>query len=723
MTDSQKKNRVSRMVNKDFDAGFKFVGSQREYMEDKWNDLAKYCKKKAKTSLDDKIAKVRKERRERDGVEIVLSGSDDEDTDESLSDDELIADDIKTKERDARRKQKRLAKNPDAADTGIDITMEEDPDKEEFFDDAPIYDEKASFTSMNLSRPLLKAIEEMRFVHPTPIQAATIPVALLGRDICGCAATGTGKTAAYMLPVLERLLYRPKEVAVTRVLCLVPTRELGVQVYQVSKQLAQFTSIDIALSVGGLDLKTQESMLRKNPDIVIATPGRLIDHIKNTPTFSLESIEVLILDEADRMLAESFFEQMKEIIKSCARTRQTLLFSATMTDQVNQLAAVSLDKPLKVFVDSNKVVAWNLRQEFVRLRAGKECDREALLATLVCRSFRDHTMVFIQTKQQCHRLHIMLGLLGVRVGELHGNMSQPLRLDTLKRFKEDEIDVLLATDVAARGLDIRGVKTVINFTMPTTIEHYIHRVGRTARAGRAGRSVSIAGEAERKMVKEIVRRARDPVKSRVVPIEIVEKYRKKLATIEVDVKVVLEEEIADREIAKLENRTNQLQNKMSNNPQDPNRVWFQSKKERDEEKKKLMEENKKMTKTKQKKKAAAMIPVDPQEARERKQQDIEADFLVRQAKKNRKPKKMTVFSEDKKKSVNIKKGKVKSSFDADLSRKKGGSGGGGGGRDFSKKMTVFSEDKKKSVNIKKGKAKSSFDADLSARLWYPQLLH
>jgi len=680
-----KKNRVSRMVNKDFDAGFKFVGSQREYMEDKWNDLAKYCKKKAKTSLDDKIAKVRKERRERDGVEIVLSGSDDEDTDESLSDDELIADDIKTKERDARRKQKRLAKNPDAADTGIDITMEEDPDKEEFFDDAPIYDEKASFTSMNLSRPLLKAIEEMRFVHPTPIQAATIPVALLGRDICGCAATGTGKTAAYMLPVLERLLYRPKEVAVTRVLCLVPTRELGVQVYQVSKQLAQFTSIDIALSVGGLDLKTQESMLRKNPDIVIATPGRLIDHIKNTPTFSLESIEVLILDEADRMLAESFFEQMKEIIKSCARTRQTLLFSATMTDQVNQLAAVSLDKPLKVFVDSNKVVAWNLRQEFVRLRAGKECDREALLATLVCRSFRDHTMVFIQTKQQCHRLHIMLGLLGVRVGELHGNMSQPLRLDTLKRFKEDEIDVLLATDVAARGLDIRGVKTVINFTMPTTIEHYIHRVGRTARAGRAGRSVSIAGEAERKMVKEIVRRARDPVKSRVVPIEIVEKYRKKLATIEVDVKVVLEEEIADREIAKLENRTNQLQNKMSNNPQDPNRVWFQSKKERDEEKKKLMEENKKMTKTKQKKKAAAMIPVDPQEARERKQQDIEADFLVRQAKKNRKPKKMTVFSEDKKKSVNIKKGKAKSSFDADLSRKKGGSGGGDGGRDFSKK--------------------------------------
>merc|ERR1712032_1479220 len=342
-----------------------------------------------------------------------------------------------TKEGDAKRKQRKRKKNPEASETGVDIQVERDPDEEdEYFDSAPTYDDTASFYTMNLSRPLLKAIEELRYVHPTPIQAATIPVALLGRDICGCAATGTGKTAAYMLPVLERLLYRPVESARTRVLVLVPTRELGVQVYQVTRQLAQFTSVEVALSVGGLDLKTQESLLRRNPDIVIATPGRLIDHVKNTPTFSLENIEVLILDEADRMLEEAFMEQMKEIVRSCSRTRQTLLFSATMTD---------------------------------------------------------HTMVFIQTKAQCHRLHIVLGLLGVRVGELHGNMSQPQRMETLQRFKEEQLDVLLATDVAARGLDIRGVKTVINFTMPTTLEHYIHRVGRTARAGRAGRSVSLAG--------------------------------------------------------------------------------------------------------------------------------------------------------------------------------------------------------------------------------------
>ena len=501
------------------------------------------------------------------------------------------------------------------------------------------------------------------------MQSATIPVALLGRDICGCAATGTGKTAAYMLPVLERLLYRPATDAVTRVLVLVPTRELGVQVYQVTRQLAQFTSIEIALSVGGLDLKVQENMLRKNPDIVIATPGRLIDHVKNTPSFGLESIEVLILDEADRMLDECFLEQMKEIVKSCSRTRQTLLFSATMTDQVEQLATVSLNKPVKVFVDSNKVVAWNLRQEFVRLRSGKEEDREALLSSLVCRTFRDHTMIFIQTKAQCHRLHIMLGLLGVRVGELHGNMSQPQRLETLKRFKEEELDVLLATDVAARGLDISGVKTVINYTMHTTLEHYIHRVGRTARAGRAGRSVSIAGEGERKMVKEIVKRARDPVKSRTVNVDVVEKYKKKLVKLEEDIKRVLEEETAEREIAKLENRAGKLQNRINGEQDD--RTWFQTKQQRKEEKQKLKQQQKDPTFTKRKmrKKIIDTKKVkDPAEAKALKEAQHDYEYIHRDAKRKRKKPRIKMFDEDDNDNVPkpAKKKAKKSSFASEL---------------------------------------------------------
>ena len=225
-------------------------------------------------------------------------------------------------------------------------------------------------------------------------------------------------------------------------------------------------------------------MLRKNPDVVIATPGRLVDHIKNTPSFTLETVECLILDEADRLLDECFLDQMKEIVKSCAPKRQTMLFSATMTDQVNELALVSLKSPVKIFVDSNKAVAFNLRQEFLRIRSGLESKQEAILAALLTRTFTDHVIVFIRTKQQCQRMHIILGLLGLRAAQLHGNMSQAQRLQSLKQFKDEEIDILLTTDVAARGLDISGVQTVINFQLPDTLEHYIHRVGRTARAGK-----------------------------------------------------------------------------------------------------------------------------------------------------------------------------------------------------------------------------------------------
>ncbi|VEN57793.1 unnamed protein product [Callosobruchus maculatus] len=551
--------------NTDFDTGFDFLTSVEEYNEDKWNDLSKYVKRKAKYKTDDKISKVRQKRslEEQDKIE-----------DESpakeqiyLSDDELKHDKIKVK-------QKKIKKQKE---TEADI----------FFEDVDIDTKDASFYQMNLSRPLLKAISQMKFVHPTTIQAATIPIALEGRDICGCAATGTGKTAAYMLPTLERLLYRPSSgIPVTRVLVLVPTRELGVQVYQVTKQLCQFTDIQIGLAVGGLDLKTQETVLRKNPDIVIATPGRLIDHLKSTPSFNLDAVEVLILDEADRMLDEYFAEQMNEIIKQCSRTRQTMLFSATMSEEVENLAAVSLSKPIRLFVDSNKNVAYNLRQEFIRIRAERESDREPILAALVCRVFKEHCMVFVQTKKQAHRLHIMLGLLGLKVAELHGNLSQPQRLEALERFKTKTVDILVATDVAARGLDIPGVQTVINFVMPVTIEHYIHRVGRTARAGRAGVSVSLAGESERKIVKEVIKNARNPVKNRIIPPDVLEKYRNKLEKLEPEIAEILQEEYNERQLSKVENQVNRAE-KLLKGEAEEKRPWFQTKKQRQEEKNRL----------------------------------------------------------------------------------------------------------------------------------------
>lgn len=278
---------MRRKKKEEFSNSFEFVSSIKEYNHDTWDDLMKYVKRKARTKTDDKIAEVLKNRDDEENEALLNDDDDEENEDEiQLSDDEMKHDNLRLKEKRKKKQRKGLDK-PDS---------EDENDEGDFFEEADGSDTVQSFYQMNLSRPLMRAIGVLGYVHPTPIQAATIPIALLGRDICGCAATGTGKTAAYMLPTIERLLYRPaNNQTVTRVLVLVPTRELGAQVYQVTKQLCQFTSIDIGLAIGGLDVKAQEQVLRQNPDVVIATPGRLIDHIKNTPSFTLDSIEVKLI--------------------------------------------------------------------------------------------------------------------------------------------------------------------------------------------------------------------------------------------------------------------------------------------------------------------------------------------------------------------------------------------------------------------------------------------
>eukprot|EP00117_Sycon_ciliatum_P002158 scpid38468/ scgid1211/ Probable ATP-dependent RNA helicase DDX27; DEAD box protein 27 len=482
--------------------------------------------------------------------------------------------------------------------------------KDEFFEQPPPQVVTSTFMEMNLSRPLLKAISRLGYVHPTPIQTATIPIALAGKDICACAATGTGKTAAFILPILERLLFRPQE-SMTRVLVLLPTRELAVQVHAVATSLAEHTSVTACLAAGGLDMRQQEAALRKIPDIVIATPGRLVDHLHNTPSFSLTGVEILVLDEADRMLQEHFQEQLHEILRVCYRGRQTMLFSATMTDEVEELISLSLNQPVRLFINNNTQVAAKLQQEFVRIRSHREDSRAAIVAAMCCRSFSGHVIIFVNTKVLAHRLRIQLGLLGLNVEELHGDLTQLQRLEALESFKKAEVDYLIATDLASRGLDISGVKTVINFSMPSSIKQYVHRVGRTARAGKSGRSVSLVGEKERKMLKQIIKDSGRSVKVRVVAPEVIEKFGKKLTDIEPKVKTILKQEAEEKEVRKAEMEVGKAQNMIDHREEifsRPKRKWLATKDDHKMPPKKKAKEDQSMP---PKKKAKEDQPMPP----------------------------------------------------------------------------------------------------------------
>ena len=281
-----------------------------------------------------------------------------------------------------------------------------------------------SFQSMSLSRPILRGLAAVGFSEPTPIQKKTIPIALEGKDVVGGAVTGSGKTAAFIIPILERLLYRPKKVPTSRVAILMPTRELAVQCFSVAKKLASFTDISFCQLVGGFSLREQEAVLRNRPDVIIATPGRFIDHMQNSASFTVDTLEILVLDEADRMLEDGFADELNEILTTIPKSRQTMLFSATMTDTVDKLIRVGLNRPVRLMVDARKQTVGTLVQEFVRLRPGREGKRLGYLMYLCQDIFTDRTIIFFRQKKEAHRVRIIFGLCGIKAAELHGSMSQ-----------------------------------------------------------------------------------------------------------------------------------------------------------------------------------------------------------------------------------------------------------------------------------------------------------
>ncbi|XP_075039009.1 putative ATP-dependent RNA helicase DDX47 [Mixophyes fleayi] len=344
--------------------------------------------------------------------------------------------------------------------------------------------ETKTFQDLGVTDVLCETCEQLGWKQPTKIQIEAIPVALQGRDIIGLAETGSGKTGAFALPILQTLLESPQRLYA---LVLTPTRELAFQISEQFEALGSSIGVKSAVIVGGIDMMSQALALAKKPHIVIATPGRLIDHLENTKGFNLRAVKYLVMDEADRILNMDFETEVDKILKVIPRDRKTFLFSATMTKKVQKLERAALRDPVKCAVSSKYQTVDKLQQFYIFIPSKfKDSYLVYILNELAGNSF----MIFCSTCNNTHRVALLLRSLGFTAIPLHGQMSQNKRLGSLNKFKAKSRSILLATDVASRGLDIPHVDVVINFDIPTHSKDYIHRVGRTARAGRSGKAIT-----------------------------------------------------------------------------------------------------------------------------------------------------------------------------------------------------------------------------------------
>lgn len=415
----------------------------------------------------------------------------------------------------------------------------------DFFDtETPLPNEVESFEELGLTHSITRALKKIGFEVPTPVQSKTIPIALQGKDICASAVTGSGKTAAFLIPTIERLLRTglKSDENQTRAVVLSPTRELAAQTFSVLSQLIQYTTLTALLLTGGTtNPRDEEEKLLRCPDFIIATPGRLVDHLKNCENFTLENVLVLVLDEADRLLQEGFQSQIEEIHKAIPEEAQSLLVTATMNSPVTRLAEMALKHPVRIALDDVFQVAKTLKQEFIRCT--KE-NRNATLVAVCSRLCTKRTIIFAKTKKVVHYLYTLFKVLGMPVAELQGNMSQIRRYEAHSSFVNGKAEFLIATDVAARGLDIKGIENVINYNMPSTLTQYVHRVGRTARIGSEGRTIAFITEEDKELMKNIINRSMEanPVTKRTVPTEVIETTQKRLDEVEAKVEEAIEEE-------------------------------------------------------------------------------------------------------------------------------------------------------------------------------------
>lgn len=369
-------------------------------------------------------------------------------------------------------------------------------------------DRPVTFDQLGLSKPLLRAVAEAGYDTPTPIQRDAIPPALAGRDILGCAQTGTGKTAAFSLPLLQRIDQTAGDDPRIRVLVVTPTRELAAQIGASVGTYGKHLDLWHTVIFGGVNEKPQIRELREGVDVLVATPGRLLD-LMGRGFISLKHIEVFVLDEADQMLDLGFLPDVKRIVAQLPSERQTLFFSATMPTAIRELAQTLLTDPVSVAVAPVSAAADRIEHHLYFV---DKADKRALLADLVNSANLSRTLVFSRTKHGANRIAQFLEKRGVEAAAIHGNKSQGARTRALDGFKQGKVRVLVATDIAARGIDVEGVSHVINFDLPNVAETYVHRIGRTARAGASGIALSFCDDGEYDCLIDIERLLGDHLK-------------------------------------------------------------------------------------------------------------------------------------------------------------------------------------------------------------------
>lgn len=354
-----------------------------------------------------------------------------------------------------------------------------------------------TFKELNLPQALERALVDMKYQQPTPIQAQAIPVALTNRDLIGCAQTGTGKTAAFCIPLITNLLKSPRKNA----LILVPTRELATQIDEVLENLTRhLPEMKTALLIGGLAMSPQVKALWKKPRIIVATPGRLVDHLRRG-NVSLSTAEMLVLDEADRMLDMGFAPQLNEVLRFLPKNRQTLFFSATLPNDILKLAAKYLKDPIRVTVGAVSQPVRKIVQSTVQTTNGNK--NNALVDELNAR--KGSVLIFARTKKRTDRVARYLTECGYKTSRIHGDRSQKQRNDAIDGFRAGHFRILVATDIAARGIDISHIAHVINYDLPMVPEDYVHRIGRTARAGAEGQALSLLTPEDKAQWREIAK--------------------------------------------------------------------------------------------------------------------------------------------------------------------------------------------------------------------------